>query len=201
MEQKEIDEHDAKCESTKHSIRGQLSPSPWDNEPNRLNWKHKGLECMIIRSAPFLSLCGYVGVKKGHPLFGVGYGEENPALKERLEQRLKEPSDLDKAGLGVLLALITDNVEARPDFVFKVHGGLTYSNKCDGVICHMDDQQGEETWWFGFDCAHCNDLTPKSAALFATNRGGLLAGHGTYRDINYVKSECENLADQLIALQ
>lgn len=58
------------------------------------------------------------------------------------------------------------------DFIF-VHGGLTYSN-FDG-----------ENSIFGFDCGHWADWTTNSR------------GSGNfYRDMEYVKSECEKLAEQ-----
>jgi hypothetical protein len=46
----------------------------------------------------------------------------------------------------------------------SVHGGLTYSHECQDSICHLDDS-GESVWWFGFDCAHSGDLSPKMNML------------------------------------
>lgn len=46
------------------------------------------------------------------------------------------------------------------DVDLDVHGGLTYANKCIGIICHVSDGPNDETWWFGFDYAHANDLIP-----------------------------------------
>jgi hypothetical protein len=47
-----------------------------------------------------------------------------------------------------------------------------------------------EYWWFGFDCAHANDLQPGSVA-------GRTFDWQQYRDIAYVKDEVESLASQL----
>jgi hypothetical protein len=55
-----------------------------------------------------------------------------------------------------------------------VHGGLTYSNKCDPSeregtgVCHVPGPgEDEDVWWFGFDCAHYNDLSPGLEHLLA----------------------------------
>lgn len=56
-----------------------------------------------------------------------------------------------------------------------VHGGLTFNglhDQCEGYVV-------------GFDCAHCNDQTKYWK-------------HGTFKDINFVINECEQLAAQLV---
>lgn len=74
-----------------------------------------------------------------------------------------------------------------------VHGGLTYADK---RAPQEDDLQTEvrmaSSWWFGFDCAHYNDLVP-----------GLRKYRydGVYRDFLYVKDEAKSLAKQLAAAQ
>jgi len=61
------------------------------------------------------------------------------------------------------------------DIPVNVHGGITYSDI--GTI--------------GFDCSHIGDLRPY---MDPKNT------HGVYRDIEFVKSECINLADQIMEL-
>lgn len=75
-----------------------------------------------------------------------------------------------------------------------VHGGLTYSDRCAGPICHVP-KAGEEdaVWWLGFDCAHAGDLVP---ALVATIGRGMF-GADRYRSLAYVRAEVERLAEQL----
>src|SRR5690606_28176723 len=48
---------------------------PWDGEPDKAVWVDEttGLDCMIVRG-PVGALCGYVGVKEGHPWHGRSYG-------------------------------------------------------------------------------------------------------------------------------
>lgn len=45
---------------------------PWQNEPDKVQWHDDatGLPCIVKRSHTSGAWCGYVGVSKGHPLFG-----------------------------------------------------------------------------------------------------------------------------------
>jgi hypothetical protein len=43
---------------------------PWDDEPDRLEWRWYGLPCLMVRSFTMGSWCGYVAVSPGHPLHG-----------------------------------------------------------------------------------------------------------------------------------
>lgn len=123
---------------------------PWENEPDREEFRHYGLDCIMQRVESMGHWCGYVAVPPGHPLHGKDYW------------------DLD----------------------INVHGGLTYAAGCNDKICH-EPKPGEpdNVWWFGFDCAHCDDLSPYMARFRI---------HGAvYRDINYVRRETKDLAEQL----
>lgn len=76
------------------------------------------------------------------------------------------------------------------DVPANVHGGLTYSDHCDtdGAICHVPAPgEPDDIWWLGFDCSHWNDLNPSMR----------YCGGGIYRNIEYVKAECSNLAQQI----
>ena len=48
---------------------------PWEGEPDRADWvdERTGYKCRIVRNAITLSLNGYVGVPKGHKLWGEHY--------------------------------------------------------------------------------------------------------------------------------
>ena len=48
---------------------------PWKTEPDRVEFKHAGLPCLITRHPRFGHLCGYAAVPPGHPLHGYAYGE------------------------------------------------------------------------------------------------------------------------------
>lgn len=60
----------------------------------------------------------------------------------------------------------------------QVHGGLTFSDEVNGE------------WLIGFDCAHHNDITPNIELNYQSNGA-------TYKDMDFVKSECESLAEQI----
>lgn len=63
------------------------------------------------------------------------------------------------------------------DLNVDVHGGLTFNG-------YLDMAEG---YLVGFDCAHSGDQIG-------------YRGYGTFRDINFVIDQCEQLADQLIAI-
>lgn len=72
------------------------------------------------------------------------------------------------------------------------HGGLTFGDKMDGRK------------WFGFDCAHADDLIPmfymqQVASGYPTDVAYLLKG--TYRTFNWVKEETERLAESLKSVE
>lgn len=77
-----------------------------------------------------------------------------------------------------------------------VHGGLTYSDKCQPVmnesagICHIAAPgEPDDVWWLGFDCHHCDDLSI-SDFMYA-ERGGIWKLHegNAYRPLAYVQRE------------
>lgn len=47
---------------------------PWDGEPDRVEFRHAGFPCLIVRQS-MGHLCGYVGVPLGHPWHGKGYDD------------------------------------------------------------------------------------------------------------------------------
>lgn len=63
------------------------------------------------------------------------------------------------------------------------HGGPTYSGPLDG----------RDGWWIGFDCHHHRDFAPGDHA------GRPYYGGGAYRDLAYVRRNCESLAEQMVA--
>lgn len=135
---------------------------PWQQEEDRMEWRHNGLPCLMVRNS-LGAWCGYVGVTKKHPFFQI---------------------DHDKA------------------HDIRIHGGLTYSAKCHGHICHIP-KKGEDgdVWWLGFDCGHAQDLSPGHEAQMRKIMRGrhLMKGfHNVYRDVAYVKHQVNSLADQLL---
>jgi len=47
---------------------------PWKHEPDKKQWRDQatGLPCLIVRG-PVGALCGYVGVSRDHPFYGLHY--------------------------------------------------------------------------------------------------------------------------------
>lgn len=101
-----------------------------------------------------------------------------------------------------------------PESIINVHGGLTYSDSCQGVICHQHKEGREgDVWWFGFDHGHYVDLSPEMETSLAGRISRLDDKDVTYdpitgvkhefgmdivyRDMFYVIAEVESLAQQL----
>lgn len=75
-----------------------------------------------------------------------------------------------------------------------VHGGLTYSGRCGGHVCHVPAPgEPDNVWWLGFDCAHSGDYRPSDARW-----GAMHFREDEYRDVAYVRKECAELAAQLV---
>jgi hypothetical protein len=174
-----------------------FGPGPWQEEPDKIQWLDDatGLPCLVVRN-DWGTLCGYVGVGPGHPLYEVKEGQDTPALKEAWARRKETPiGTLAESPVALVLAAsMTDDENPAPDAVFEVHGGLTYSGHCRGHICH-EVEPGEEdsVWWFGFDCGHYKDLQPRMAADYPDAP----MFDCVYRDVSYVQAECRKLARQL----
>lgn len=79
----------------------------------------------------------------------------------------------------------------------EAHGGITYAEACNGEICHVPKPgEPDDVWWIGFDCAHAWDLVP-----WIESQTPGLCRNSEYRDIHYVRRECEELAAQLEQLK
>lgn len=156
---------------------------------------HNGLRCVVI----FTSMghrCGYVGITEGHPLYGVQYNSKVPGLN------VDEKTPIGKR--GVFSILLSDGTkDIRPELYFDVHGSLTYS-------CNEPEYPvpASGTWWFGFDCGHCDDSSDLEALdRYDLDSQGVRAyaemtrNRGTVRSLQYVIDECKRLADQLVAVK
>lgn len=141
-------------------------PGPWQSEPDKAQWKDEATGLpCLIVRNPGGALCGYVGVDESHPWHGKSY------------------SDL-------------------PDYGPDVHGGLTFSRACADTqdeskhICHLPDPgEPQHVWWFGFDCAHCDDVSPGYDSKYRSFRDS----ESRYRDVAYVKGQIASLARQVAA--
>lgn len=139
-------------------LRAHDSKGPWLAEPDRHEWRHKGVPCLIVRNT-FFALCGYAAVPPGHPWHGMAF----------------------------------------EDVPVEVHGGASYSDACSpcGLVCHAPlPGEQDNVWWLGFDCGHFRDYAPimELRRNIALRAPGLLK----YRTFEYVKAECESLAEQIL---
>lgn len=64
----------------------------------------------------------------------------------------------------------------------EVHGGLTFAGK---------RKENDDTWYFGFDCGHCDDLTKYDLEVDYD------LGNRQYRNKEYVIKETKKLALQI----
>lgn len=126
---------------------------PWDDEPNRVDFRAHGLPCFLLRSNTTGTWCGYAGLPAGGAMI--------------------EPDSL------------------------AVHGGVTYSGRCDPPICHVPEPgESDDVFWYGFDCAHAFDLAPGLGRPCFVEELMRLEGC-KYRDVAYARAETEALAAQL----
>ena len=86
----------------------------------------------------------------------------------------------------------------------EIHGGLIFSStSVDDEMYPLDDGGA----WFGFDCAVDGDLVPHSKEIRDKKReweqfyNVTIANDFTYRNVDFVKSECASLAKQLKAME
>jgi hypothetical protein len=91
------------------------------------------------------------------------------------------------------------------DVSLDVHCGLTFSDKCQpreteaSGICHVPAPgESDHVWWLGFDCAHCDDLSPGDLQMYK-EMGRLWKPFDgqVYRSLDYVKGQCAHLAQQI----
>lgn len=79
----------------------------------------------------------------------------------------------------------------------EVHGGVTYTEHCDGPICHVPAPgDPDDVWWVGFDCMHGVDCSPGVTAAVRLLPDVARSVSGTYRTLTYVKAETVRLAKQ-----
>ena len=124
--------------------RKEAGPGPWQDELDRQSWvdEETGFPCLILRVLNTGSLCGYVGVEKGHPLYATYYAEVDDA--------------------GIFVGRIPKGVRrdlGAENYVY-VHGGLSFSDWGDETYRKIEGFKSEHPiWWFGFDCSHYGDAS------------------------------------------
>lgn len=77
------------------------------------------------------------------------------------------------------------------DVPVQVHWGLTFEGLNEKTNFEATNKP-TDLQWFGFDCSHCEDLCPAYDREFRHS--------GVYRDVDFVRDQCTNLAKQLQSL-
>lgn len=149
---------------------------PWQSEPDELRYTHDeaGYAVAIIRTKGG-HLCGYVCVPSDHPAHGKGYYHSTFDCDEDGNETHKT------------LSPVEEDINA-----ITVHGGLTFAVRGEHAWVGEAENGG---WWFGFDCAHSGDVSP--GYIKRWRELGLRDDDAQYRDMEYVKRECDSLAMQL----
>lgn len=68
-----IEDHRTRCAEMRKTVKKAGITGDWDHEPDRIEWKHNGLDCLMVRQPNMLHWCGYVAVRNGHPAFQKHY--------------------------------------------------------------------------------------------------------------------------------
>lgn len=71
----QIQAHQEMCNETRKKLKEFDLQGPCMNEPDRVEFKAYGLDCLLVRNQMMFQWCGYVGVKKNHPLYGQVYDD------------------------------------------------------------------------------------------------------------------------------
>lgn len=71
FDEQEIKKHKKECDARRKLIK----EGEWSKEEDRVQWEHKGFDCLIIRNPLSFVLCGYVGVPKTHSYFKKSYSD------------------------------------------------------------------------------------------------------------------------------
>jgi hypothetical protein len=183
-----------------------MTDQPWDSEPDTVDFEAEGLPCAMRRNGHGV-WCGYVGVGADHPLHGLptNHPLKLPQAWFSGRRGLEGTSEIDLF-IHALRSGERTLAEACPiSLAFQVHGGVNFAD--DGV----PHTEPGERWWFGFDCGHAGDYLPAFGGDHPMIEGMPVPQHirdamrremrsAVYRDQQYVVSECQSLAAQLIAI-
>jgi len=166
-----------------------MTNKPWETEPDNLDFEADGLRCVMRRNS-FGIWCGYVGVGEDHPWFGLPSNTLIKPTPDMLENR-----SLDDMGVFNLFIASFSNKDPSDELeiasALRVHGGISFSD-------FMDDG----LFYYGFDCGHAGDFAPEMQKHYETLPEHLRRSipRGVYRDQQFVVSECQQLAAQLVRI-
>lgn len=165
-----------------------------------MTFDYKGYKC-VVNFNDLGHRCGYVGVPKGHFLYGKDHQDHIEVPKDDMEG-----VDIGKRGIiPIIGSAFDDDERMKIESYFDVHGGITYAGGGEYTI-------KSNLWWFGFDCGHYGDdkdwkcmyeYFPDMKESFDRLKQieDMFPTDGVIRTKEYVEQECKNLVDQIIELE
>ena len=152
---------------------------PWQEEPDRIEWRDGEYVCLMLRNPSFGMWCGYVGLRSEHPWHGKGYDDIEGASVH--------------GGLTFAGPCMDDDRPQRERVCHMPLPGEPEDLWWLGFDCHhyMDLAPGMRAFErrMGDEYEAKGDM--KSAELFRRGPEGY-----TYRHVAYVRSEVEDLVAQ-----
>lgn len=157
------------------------SAGPWMTEPDRVQWQHAGYACLMVRHPDHGFWCGYVGVDRVHPLYGVDWRGSGAVQSLDAHRGVNYSNTCDGEICHVPEAGMPDDVWW---FGFDCGHSFDYAPARDARMRALE--------------AH----SPGARALRKQLDALPLprACREVYRPLGYVKGETESLAEQLRAL-
>lgn len=145
-----------------------------------------GLEYEVVATS-MGHRCGYVRIPEGHPLHGLEYSDPAPGVSR---EELADEQIGKRGAIPVFISALDEGRRVAIDVLFNVHGSVTWS-------ASRKNTSGD--WWLGFDCAHSGD-NPDPALMTQAQRMDSFrwSPDGVVRSLDYVRSECESLARQIV---
>lgn len=174
---KEIAEHLQYVQEQKKTF----GEGPWNSEPDREEFKHAGLDCLIQRNR-WGVWCGYVGVPKGHPVYGKGYDDP------KVEDISVHGGLTYSAECSGHICHVTEDADDKVHwFGFDCGHAGDYNPgmiENDKLVRKFMKEEGRS------DLLSSLDVSVDLARMF----------HGVYRDQAYATEETKQLAVQLAAV-
>lgn len=147
--------------------KSEWGDGPWQNEPDKIQFKVGKYDALIVRSELSGALCGYLGVPEEHPWYGKDYSELEVSVHGGLTYAApcQEYEDAEMTGICHV------PVPGDPDNIWWL--GFDTAHLED--VTPAFDQRMRET-------------LPDYSSLWPVSR--------SYKNVNYIKEEIQQLALQ-----